>query len=223
MVAVYARSDMVSVAVPPEHGGCGAQHIRPMVEGAPAKLWRLDCPYCTVALKEDPRWSADQMTVPLTPDEERVAKRLEEEGDRVMHQVSAALAKSSVEQLRTAQSADLDKSLFQQEQEAMRLQLSEARAEISRLERLIHQRPGQEPLVVASSPEPASSAARELETAVKDLAGEMDLDPEKVVVLPPGDRSAENGEACPECGGPLRKPGARGPRPRVCVNCRKKK
>ena len=95
---LYARSDVMSIAIPAAHGGCGGQHSRPVVKGAPAKTWGLDCPRCESNLRGDgrprklvyetdpktgqpvrqqrvpdasPMWSSTPETAPLTPDEER--------------------------------------------------------------------------------------------------------------------------------------------------------
>lgn len=97
-MSLYARSDVMSVAVPATSGGCGHQHTRPVVKGAPVKLWKLDCAHCESFLRgdgrtkkihvtpgdkdngiapkmkkvadADPMWSSTPRSIPLTPDEE---------------------------------------------------------------------------------------------------------------------------------------------------------
>jgi SAP domain-containing protein len=101
-MTLYARSDMMSVSIPATSGGCGANHTRPVVEGAPVRDWGLDCPPCEGYLRgdrkqkilkttpgdskngvpipgrqervadSDPFWSSTAESVPLTPDELKV-------------------------------------------------------------------------------------------------------------------------------------------------------
>ena len=69
-MTVYARSDVAAVSISRDHGGCGESHSRPVVAGAPAKLWALTCPGgCENYLRSDPLWSGTPHTVPETPDE----------------------------------------------------------------------------------------------------------------------------------------------------------
>jgi hypothetical protein len=98
-MALYARSDLMSVSIPAKSGGCGASHSRPVHAGAPAKEWELNCPDCEAYLKGDrkpkilkttpgdpklgipaqqervadgdPHWSSTPESAPLTPDEKR--------------------------------------------------------------------------------------------------------------------------------------------------------
>ena len=44
--------------------------MRPVTHGAPAKVWRLDCPKCHDALKDDPLWSGTEQEIPETVDEQ---------------------------------------------------------------------------------------------------------------------------------------------------------
>ena len=69
-MTAYARSDVVSVTVSRSHRGCGQVHTRPVVNGAPARLWALTCPQCEPYLLKDPLWSATTADVPSTPDED---------------------------------------------------------------------------------------------------------------------------------------------------------
>lgn len=52
-MSLHARSDVMSVTVPAESGGCGTPHHRPVNGGAPAKEWVLDCLPCENFLKKD--------------------------------------------------------------------------------------------------------------------------------------------------------------------------
>jgi len=79
-MTVYARSDVMSVSLSHEHGGCGATHSRPVTHGAPAQSWGLDCPACENHLRSDPHWSINLSEVPETPDEERTRLDREKKG-----------------------------------------------------------------------------------------------------------------------------------------------
>lgn len=99
-MALYARSDVMCVAVSAESGGCGRPggHSRPVINGAPAKIFKLECEPCEAYLRgdrkpkilkyqtdgktgqvirqeriadADPMFSSTPDTIPLTPDEER--------------------------------------------------------------------------------------------------------------------------------------------------------
>lgn len=113
---MYARSDLMSVAVP-EPQGCGATHSRPVTHGAPAKTWKLDCPPCEAYLRgdrkpkilkhkieggrvvaqdrvpdADPMWSSTPETIPLTPDEERTNAIRSERGAQQIQMIQALAA-----------------------------------------------------------------------------------------------------------------------------------
>lgn len=69
-MTVYARNDVCAVSISPTHGGCGVTHSRPVVEGAPAKLWALTCHGgCEDYLRHDPLWAATPQNIPETADE----------------------------------------------------------------------------------------------------------------------------------------------------------
>jgi hypothetical protein len=111
-MSLYARSDLMSVSIPVTSGGCGESHSRPVVKGAPAREWELNCTSCEAYLKGarkpqilkttpgdpklgipakqervadcDPHWSSTPESVPLTPDEQSTnATRTE----RATHQI----------------------------------------------------------------------------------------------------------------------------------------
>jgi hypothetical protein len=81
-VTVFARTDILYVGVPRTFGGCGQGHSRPVVQGAPAKVWKLDCPYCEKHLKTDSNWSGTISEIPETPDEKVVREDQEKRGKR---------------------------------------------------------------------------------------------------------------------------------------------
>ena len=80
-MTLYARSDVMSVALSKDHGGCGATHMRSVTQGAPAKVWALDCVLCEDHLRSDPHWAIDALEIPETPDETRVREKAEERGE----------------------------------------------------------------------------------------------------------------------------------------------
>lgn len=81
-MTVYSRSDVAAVNISQAHGGCGVTHSRPVVEGAPVKLWKLTCHPCEDILRSDPLWSATVSGIPETPDEEMIRKDQETRGQR---------------------------------------------------------------------------------------------------------------------------------------------
>ena len=94
----FARSDVMGVNIGVESGGCGCPggHSRPVINGAPVKRWRLDCPACSVFLKNDPLFSVTEADIPETPDEtkgrEDFAKRGATDRDNVLAVALAKLA-----------------------------------------------------------------------------------------------------------------------------------
>jgi len=42
-VTLYSRSDVQSVSIPVERGGCGVTHSRPSKNGVPVRMWALTC------------------------------------------------------------------------------------------------------------------------------------------------------------------------------------
>jgi hypothetical protein len=118
--ALYARSDLMSVAIPATSGGCGASHSRPVHDGAPEREWKLDCPPCESYLKGDrkrkilkttpgdpklgipakqervadcdPHWSSTPESVPLTPDEERTNSTRTERANNQIQMIQALAA-----------------------------------------------------------------------------------------------------------------------------------
>jgi hypothetical protein len=92
-MTVYARSDVAAVSISTEHGGCGESHSRPVIEGAPAKVWALTCHGgCEDHLRGDPLWAGSIHTIPETPDETAIRLDVEKRGQ-------AELAISNTESL----------------------------------------------------------------------------------------------------------------------------
>lgn len=81
-MTVYARSDVSCVALSKAHGGCGEVHSRPVVEGAPVKLWSLTCHSCEDHLRADPLWSSTISEIPETYDEKSKREDEERRGQR---------------------------------------------------------------------------------------------------------------------------------------------
>ena len=79
-MVLHARSDIQGAIIPVGSGGCGVLHSRPVTDGAPAKVWRLDCPRCCAVLKDDPLWAGSVSEIPETPDETRVREDREKRG-----------------------------------------------------------------------------------------------------------------------------------------------
>ncbi len=98
-MTVYARSDVLHVALSAAHGGCGASHSRPVTHGAPVKEWSLTCPACEAHLRHDPHWASFPSEVPETPDEARVREDREGKGaldrDNQLLQALVTLARSN--------------------------------------------------------------------------------------------------------------------------------
>ena len=123
-MALFPRSDLMSVSIPPSSGGCGRTHSRPVLRGAPAKEWKLECAPCEKFLRgdekpkviqvtpgdkdrgipsrmvhvadSDPHWSTTPEGVPLTPDEQHIHKLRAEQGQRQLEMLQAYAALSKV-------------------------------------------------------------------------------------------------------------------------------
>lgn len=88
---LFARSDVMAVAVPVKDGGCGETHSRPVEDGAPVKFWKLTCAPCENYLRDDPLWAPFEAKIPETPDEEAQREEWEKrtQGEREAHQADA--------------------------------------------------------------------------------------------------------------------------------------
>lgn len=159
-MTVYARSDVMSVSLSMEHGGCGATHSRPVTHGAPAQSWGLDCPACENHLRSDPHWNINLSEVPETPDEERVRLDREKKGQTNQQDLLVA-AILAIAQSQQELPDNLAKAIAA---------LSEARAD-------------QEPVIThgeAPDEEPAENEAVDLNKMrvpeLRDLAASRNLD-----------------------------------------------
>jgi len=82
-MTIYAASDVVYVGISRDHGGCGDSHSRPVVKGAPAKLWALTCHNgCEDFLRHDALWSSTISEIPETHDEKIQREDQEKRGQR---------------------------------------------------------------------------------------------------------------------------------------------
>jgi thiol-disulfide isomerase/thioredoxin len=81
-MTLYAMSSLSSSAVPVSHGGCGVRHSRPVKNGAPVKLWALDCPPCETELRDSPHWAPTISEIPETYDEKIEREDKEKRGER---------------------------------------------------------------------------------------------------------------------------------------------
>lgn len=101
-MTVYAASSLVAVNLSVEgHGGCGEAHIRPVVDGAPKKIWDLTCSHCENHLRSDPLWSTNPIEIPETHDEKITRERSEKTGklDRDNQMQQALIELSQLGQL----------------------------------------------------------------------------------------------------------------------------
>lgn len=90
-MTVHARSDVAAVTISVAHGGCGEVHSRPVIDGAPVKLWSLTCDGgCENVLRSDPVWASEIADIPETPDEENRRKQQERLGQRDQASATAA-------------------------------------------------------------------------------------------------------------------------------------
>ena len=96
---LFARNDLDFFKVPPESGGCPADgHRRPVIEGAPVRPWRVECPACEPFLRErlSDLFATTEADLPETPDEtkgrEDFAKRGATDHDNVLALAMAKLA-----------------------------------------------------------------------------------------------------------------------------------
>lgn len=100
---LHPRSDVMAVAVPASHGGCGQTHTRPVEDGAPQHPWKFVCPACESFLRDDPAWTVPGAKIPETPDEKaereerenRTSAELEAQNADAFHRLSEAVAGNS--------------------------------------------------------------------------------------------------------------------------------
>jgi hypothetical protein len=200
-MVVYARSDVSYIAIPADGGGCGRGHGRPVLNGAPVKIWALACPLCEQQLHFDPLWAVHPDLIPRTPDEERSAKRLAEEGTGTMRQVAEALALNAAKILHEH---DADEALKAAEmaRHAEAAESERRAAEAERLRAETNARLAEANRVAQSYAQPAKVASA---FKAQDSV-EVDIHPSR---------------KCKTCGLSLtRKSGAAGRWPNDCMTCK---
>lgn len=80
-MTLYGQNNLASVIVPAEgFGGCGEPHSRPVVDGAPAKLWELSCDACENHLRHSEQWSVTITELPETYDETKSREQADKLG-----------------------------------------------------------------------------------------------------------------------------------------------
>ena len=111
----------MGVNISAESGGCGRTggHTRPVIKGAPVKIFKLECPLCESVLRGDGKqkklvykidkatgqtvrqervpdasdqWSSTPDTIPLSPDEERTNTTRQERGRMQIEMIQALAA-----------------------------------------------------------------------------------------------------------------------------------
>jgi hypothetical protein len=112
-----ARSDVSHVAISVDAGGCGASHSRPVTNGAPEEVWKLNCPQCESFLRGDPLWSATEAEIPETYDEQTRREDEEKRGNRAREKARETLDVRMVDMMelmskRSAQEAGVDPELI---------------------------------------------------------------------------------------------------------------
>ena len=95
-MTIWARSDVAAVNVSAAHGACDRTHSPPVEQGAPAKIWALDCPLCEDHLRSSDLWAVSPADIPETHDEklnrEDFEKRGAKDKDALMALAVAKLA-----------------------------------------------------------------------------------------------------------------------------------
>ena len=79
-MTVYSASSLMAVNLSEAHGGCGSPHSRPVRNGAPDKIWKLDCVMCENHLRNDDLWSTSIAEIPETFDEKNEREDYERRG-----------------------------------------------------------------------------------------------------------------------------------------------
>jgi len=207
-VTLYARADVSYVSVPTASGGCGVPHTRPVVNGAPAKQFVLNCQGCENYLRADIArsggnkkvrtingdtglalkdrylglWGASPDTVPETPDDE--LKR--EHDEQAMVTKNAASQTETLAQIGAAVAGNAELM-----GKFIELQLA-----------LAKNQPAEPTQVVMTMPsEPLEAGS-----------------------LPDVDTSTWQQRLCTDCSTPIiRKEGQRGALPQRCPDCKAKK
>lgn len=151
-MTLYARSDVMSVAIPAEGGGCGEGHSRPVRNGAPVKLWGLTCMPCEKVLRDDiardigynkkdgshyrhevGMWSENSLHVPKTPDELELIDQYEREGKQQLAREANARAEQSIRDWHSREAEQLQQYAAEQRMAEMVSRMELLEAELERL------------------------------------------------------------------------------------------
>jgi hypothetical protein len=218
-MTLYARADVSYVCVPAESGGCGTPHSRPVINGAPAPQFVLNCQACENFLRADIArsggskkvrtingdsglalkerylglWGSSPDTVPEAPDDE-----LKRE-----HDEQAMVTKNAASQTQTlAQIGDAVKGNAELMEKFIELQLALAKNEQSR----------QAEAQLAVPPLPAGEQKRAEPRMYEYQVGG--------VLAAENSYTAES-RACQDCGTMIeRQPGQKGALPWRCPDCK---
>lgn len=222
-MSVFARSDVMSVAIPSTSGGCGNQHSRPVVQGAPVRIWRLDCPLCEPVIRRDiesstvewtdrngkkhrvntSTWGDHELRIPQTPDEASVAADVEQEAQKGMAAALQGVAAQVMAKHQSDRVAQVDESLKADELRKAMERTSILEAELAQLRDLVNARNPTVAIQPVSEDPPLADWERKfLEEQVATV------------------ESTEIIGTCPSCGGPSVRKSHKGRTPR-CENCRK--
>jgi hypothetical protein len=108
-MTLYATSNVVATTVPAENGGCGTEHRRPVISGAPQHPWGLVCPPCEDFLRKNnsDQWSITTSEIPETYDE----KLAREDFDRRGAKDKDAILTLALARLAGIDSSELPESL----------------------------------------------------------------------------------------------------------------
>jgi hypothetical protein len=226
-MAVYARSDVMGIAIPMESGGCGQNHTRPVIQGAPAEIWKLSCPQCETYIKDDidrstykvtdrdgkttvinnSVWGEHPTKTPLTPDEQRIASDLQKEGETGVAKLMEGMASAAWAQQNQNRLSAVEQAERASAELAASARVEQLERELREMREFLRDAAQKTPVVVEArlKPEPKSAAPKQAKAPQSISA------PRKAPV-------------CASCGGPLRAPGAKGPTPKgTCMSCRRAK
>lgn len=224
-VTLYARADVSYVSVPVTSGGCGTPHVRPVVNGAPAKLFALTCQGCENYLRADIArsggnrkvrtingdqglalkerylglWGASPDTIPETPDDE--LKR--EHDEQAMVTKNAASQTETLAQIGAAVAGN-----------------AELMGKFIELQTLLAKQQGNQFTPIA----PALVDQAELDRLPHHRLDEYSVGGMGSGLPEPMDTSTWQQRLCTECSTPiLRAAGQRGALPQRCPDCKAKK
>jgi hypothetical protein len=127
---------------------------------------------------------------------------MEKSGQTIMHQVAEGMSKQAIENMQRQNAEEIDKAVAATESAAASARVAELESQLAEMRQFMATLAvGITPVSVDDAkPAVAQAAARTPQTASTAVASTS---------------------VCTNCGGPLRKPGAKGPTPKsVCYDCR---